>query len=217
MIQLAKWGIRADPQDIVHYRAEFGTHHFIKLKDFLEPELLSLAVEYVERDRWKTIAEKDFYREDIQGGPAYELLHFLSNSPNVLRVAGELTGCGPFTRFWGRIYRAVPGADHMDNWHDDFSPGRRVAISVNLSPGCYSGGILQMRERCSGRIFAEVENHGLGDAVLFRVCPDFTHRVTTVVGQIPRVAFVGWFYVGEESFWAWHHSARADCDRMTRR
>jgi predicted 2-oxoglutarate/Fe(II)-dependent dioxygenase YbiX len=69
---------------------------------------------------------------------------------------------------------------------------RRVAMSVNLEPAPYEGGVLQIRRRENEAIIAEVENVGAGDAILFRIDAALQHRVTAVTSGV-KTAFAGWF------------------------
>jgi hypothetical protein len=39
-----------------------------------------------------------------------------------------------------------------------------------------------------------IENPHLGDAVVFRIGPEFEHRICPVEGDVFRTAFAGWFY-----------------------
>jgi hypothetical protein len=118
-------------------------------------------------------------------------LSFLLNDPALLALIHELTGCRVGS-FRGVVYRLEPGRSY-DAWHDDVAPHRMLAISINLTRGAYAGGLLQLRERKSGRVLHEVANTGLGDAILFRIAPHLQHRVTEIVGEVPRTAFAGWF------------------------
>ena len=68
-----------------------------------------------------------------------------------------------------------------------------VAMTVNLSTDGYAGGFLEMRERSSKKIFAELANTGPGDAILFELAPELQHRVTPVEGSYPKTALAGWF------------------------
>jgi hypothetical protein len=90
-------------------------------------------------------------------------------------------------------------AGHTDDWHDDTSDGRLLAMSINLSPRGYQGGVFQMRESKSHWTLMEIANTGLGDALLFRVSSDLQHRVTEVQTGEPRTAFAGWFHSTKES------------------
>ena len=87
----------------------------------------------------------------------------------------------------------VPGGGHYDSWHGDEGFDRMVAMSVNLSSKPYEGGVLQIRDNNTAGILHEVANTGFGDAILFRIGPGLTHRVTTVEGSLPKTAFAGWF------------------------
>jgi hypothetical protein len=82
---------------------------------------------------------------------------------------------------------------HADDWHNDAMAGRLIAMSLNLSPRGFNGGVFEMRERKSRRMLAEIANTGLGDAILFRLSRDFEHRVSAVETGEPKTAFAGWF------------------------
>jgi hypothetical protein len=66
-------------------------------------------------------------------------------------------------------------------------------MSVNLTTSRYEGGRLQIRDQGSGEVTAEVGGTELGDAVIFRIAEHLRHRVSPVEGDVPRVAFAGWF------------------------
>ena len=59
----------------------------------------------------------------------------------------------------------LPERHHLASWHDDLTDGRLAAMTVNLSPNGYKGGVLQLRESRSLSIVNEVANTGYGDAV----------------------------------------------------
>ena len=121
------------------------------------------------------------------------LVHFLLNNPALFEILQNITGCGRIGRFYGRVYRMVPVADHYDSWHDDAFDDRMITISINLSREFYRGGVLQIRERKSKRCLYEVANTGFGDAIVFRVDGALQHRVTDVEGNVEKVALSGWF------------------------
>lgn len=193
MIQLRKAGCVADPEDVERLRSQFARTHWVRLPGLLEPHLLSLALSYIEQGQWREGGVSGFYSESVlEIGPAVGLLRFVSNTPRFLEVVGEITGCDSLTWFDGRVYRMKPSV-HTDKWHDDALDGRLIAMSLNLSPRGYEGGLLQMREGKSHRMLAEITNTGLGDALLFRLSNDFQHCVTDVQAGEPKTAFAGWF------------------------
>src|SRR5207237_8656272 len=99
-------------------------------------------------------------------------------------------------------YRMTPNSSHHDAWHTDNTDGRLVAMSLNLSPQVYEGGVFQMRERESEQFLVEFANCGLGDAILFPISENLVHRVTEVQGNEPKTAFSGWFNATAPSFQA---------------
>lgn len=129
-------------------------------------------------------------------GLATGVLELLANDPELFAAVRALTGCGPIGCFHGRVYRMVPGSGHYDTWHSDEGLDRMITMSINLSPEPYKGGTLQMREKRSTSLLHEIANTGLGDAIVFRIAPTLTHRVTNVEGRLPKTAYAGWFRSG---------------------
>ena len=89
----------------------------------------------------------------------------------------------------------LPSSAHYDSWHDDINAdeGRILGMSVNLSPVRFAGGAFELRGRESKNMVYRHENTGPGDALIFRLSPRLQHRVTDVVGDVPKTAFAGWF------------------------
>jgi hypothetical protein len=129
------------------------------------------------------------------GAAVSELLVLLCNDPVVLRAVEDISGCAPLTRFNGSIYRMVPEMRHQQGWHDDLIDGRRVTLSVNVSTSSYAGGVLEIRDRSTRRMSAQICNRVRGDAVLFGLDPSLEHRVTAVTRGV-KTAFAGWFRHG---------------------
>jgi hypothetical protein len=87
----------------------------------------------------------------------------------------------------------VPGTGAHLSWHDDKADDRLVGISINLSREAYRGGRFQLRDRRSQRTLTDIDNTGLGDAVLFRIAATLEHRLTELAGTAARTAAAGWF------------------------
>jgi hypothetical protein len=121
------------------------------------------------------------------------ILALLVQDPALLAFVQRLTGCDAIGSFIGRVYRMDAGAGHHDVWHGDDDDNRMVGLSVNLSPGVYEGGVLELRERGSLRVIHRVANTGPGDAILFRIDHALEHRVTDVAGPQSKIAYAGWF------------------------
>lgn len=199
MIQLRKAGLVADREDVERLRSQFEKTHFFTLQGLLDPQLLSLVLSYIEQGQWRenVVSGSYSYSETVldEAGAAINLLQFVINAPRFLEAISEITGCGSMTWFDGRIYRM--GDSHTDEWHNDAVEDRLVAMSLNLSPRGFEGGLFEMRERKSGRMLVEIANTGLGDAILFRISKDLEHRVTDVQPGEPKTAFAGWFSAGQ--------------------
>jgi hypothetical protein len=180
-------------------RQAFERQHWIRLPAFLDAALLrrvdrALANTQFTEVRHDTVAAGSSDLRAI-GAAVSELLVLLCNDPIVLRAVEDISGYAPLTRFNGSIYRMVPEMRHRQGWHDDLIDGRRVTLSVNVSTSSYAGGVLEIRDRTTGRMSAQICNGVRGDAVLFGLDPSLEHRVTAVTSGV-KTAFAGWFRHG---------------------
>ncbi len=180
--------------ELARLRAGYLRRHCLRLPGFFAPPLLAFLrreireKDFRERPRGKTGLESYLASQRVLG-----LLDFLVNDPALFRVVEGVLGCPRVRIFRSKIYRMVPGHPHHKDWHQDTRPWHQVAMSVNLSPGRFGGGVLQIRDRRSGRMLYEGANTGPGDAVLFPVAPHLEHQVTDVAGRGIRMAYAGWF------------------------
>jgi predicted 2-oxoglutarate/Fe(II)-dependent dioxygenase YbiX len=198
VIQLTRQGLEADPADLLRRHDEFARQHWVRLPALLHPDVLRPVLDDLDRGDWAEVSEEFYTEAQPPDGPAVHLLRFLTNSPRFLEAAHAITGCGPFTWFDGRVYRMAAAGSHHDDWHSDFTGGRRVAMSLNLSRGGYDGGDLHIRAAGTQGAGTLVANRTLGDAVLFRLSEDWVHRVAPVTSG-SRTAFAGWFNEREPS------------------
>ena len=207
MIQLQKSKVVADPEDVERWKIEFREMHCVVLPNLLEPRLLDVLFERMERGQWRDSVNEGVGHEVIlNDAPAGGLLHFGVNAPIFLNTVQEITGCRPLTRFWGRVYRFIPNSGHHAVWHGDTENGL-IGMSLNLSRRGYEGGLFQLRERQTERMLAEIANTGWGDAMLFRISKQLQHRVTEVTGEEPKTAFAGWFMSGYPNPFVGHTEA----------
>jgi hypothetical protein len=114
------------------------------------------------------------------------------HDPALFAVIRAITGCAAIGGFDGRIYRMDAGA-HADAWHDDANDRYLVALSLNLTATAFAGGALRLRDRATRTVRADVANTGQGDAIVFRLDPALEHMVSPVTGEVPKVAWAGWF------------------------
>ncbi len=196
MIQLTRTGtvFSGSPDDLERLCRQFDRQHWIRLPQLLEPGLLQLILHRLEGADFSPLVHAGIgtelcMRDQITHG----LLNFLANDPKLYGIVQHISGCSLIGSFHGRVYRMVPGGGHCDSWHDDMVDYRLVSLSLNLSSEVYAGGVLQIRDRKLGQIVVGVANTGLGDAILFRLSQHLEHRVTEVVGAVPKTAFAGWF------------------------
>jgi len=177
-------------------RATYEERACVTLPRFLDAPLLARLQARIARADWRVLVhdvgelstELLLLDDQVPG-----TLALLVQDPALLAFVQRLTGCDPIGSFIGRVYRMDAGAGHHDVWHGDDDDNRMVGLSVNLSPGVYEGGVLELRERGSLRLLHRVANTGPGDAILFRIDHALEHRVTDVTGSASKIACAGWF------------------------
>ena len=180
-------------------RARFASQQWLRLPGLFDDTLLQRfdaavsSVQFAETAHASLAASSRDLR--VTGAVASELLVLLCNDPVVLRAIEDITGCEPLTRFNGSIYRMLAESGHQQTWHDDLIDGRRVTLSVNVGAARHEGGVLEIRERETGRRIARVPNPSRGEGVLFKLDPSLEHRVTPVTSGV-KTAFAGWFRRG---------------------
>jgi hypothetical protein len=126
------------------------------------------------------------------------LLELVFNDAAVFDLVERVTGCEAIARFGGFIYRLTARHGQEHHWHNDLVESRLVAMSLNLGPGTYDGGLLELRDRASKAVFDRVPNTGIGDALLFRLHETLQHRACPVTAGV-KTAFAGWYF-GEDSY-----------------
>lgn len=196
VIQLGRFGATIETQGlgVDRLRSLFRRDHFVRLPQLLEPKLLGSLLATLDGATFEDldhdgVGTEQWMPEDVLPGA----LSFLMNDSRLIELVEGVAECGHVGSFSGRVYRLLSGGRYSDSWHTDLGDDRLVALSLNLSRDSYAGGVLQIRDRATRSLLAEVENQGLGDAVLFRIREDLEHRVTDVHGPHGRTAFAGWF------------------------
>src|SRR5262249_32024342 len=202
MIQLPRTGLVASSDAGVRACAgTFARVHCITLTQFVEPRLLRWMSAAVDRATFVPRVHADvdppatdlwLSDHDIRG-----TMLLLFNDRALFDFIQRVSGCPPIGSFVGSTYRMTAELGHTDSWHDDVYDGRQVALSLNLSPDGYRGGLLQIREKATGAVVHEVANTGFGDAIAFRLAAPIEHRVTNVEPGPSKTAFAGWFRTGE--------------------
>ena len=196
MLWLARNGLKftGSQNELAALHAEFDRQHLIHLPGFLEPALLKLIQDALTRTAFQPRNQVTGTELRTVDTTSYYALELLMNSPAVLTLFRQVTGCGNITCFNGRIYRRLPSPEYDQRWHTDVEEGGRlVAVSINLSDDIYSGGVLQIRSATSKQILCEAPNTGFGDALIFKLDPNLEHRITPVEGDLPKTAMAGWF------------------------
>ncbi len=173
-------------------REHFEQHNYLRMPGFIEPGFFRVVQRYL---RGATFEERDWnsgHDLTLINNPLSDVFHVLLNDPKLFRLLARVTGSGAIGCFKGRLYRMVARKGLMFDWHPDIKNNRKLAISINLSDAPYRGGTLQIRER-SADVREVVPNLGFGDAIVFRVAERLEHRLTPVIGKIPKTAVAGFF------------------------
>lgn len=168
--------------------------HCVRLPQFLEPQLLSPIQRHISHASFYKKRDKGIALEAcMKDNSILRSLIFLMNDFRLFRCIQTITDCPTIQCFSGRVYAFVPGQGHYDSWHNDLNGRRLIGVSINLSPTIFQGGVFQIRDKNSKKIYYEAANTGPGDALLFRISPHLQHQVTTVHATAIRYAFAGWF------------------------
>lgn len=178
-------------------RRHFDEHHAVHLPRFLHPDLLAFIQRSLRTASFNDRVDEGIAREQCMADNAtLAMLWLFMNEAPLFDVVQRVTGCAPIEYFNGRVYLLRPDADHYDRWHSDMSDGRRIGMSINLTEGEFQGGAFELRRVTADAAEWSIANTGPGDAILFRIDDNLRHRVTAVVGTVPRVAYAGWFQGG---------------------
>lgn len=197
--QLAKGGVSVGAsRELEEARDRFARDRCVLLRQFVAPGLLAWLQAQVTNAPFQTLVhhlmEGDDVTELVAASDALDSrLLFLFNDRRLFDAIEFITGCDPIGCFLGRVYKMVPGMGHRDDWHHDVDGSRMAALSVNLTEQRYEGGVLQIMDWEEQRLLHEVANTGPGDAILFHLSMQLRHKLTEVVGSVPKVAYAGWF------------------------
>jgi len=201
MIQITASGkLIVEQEDLPGLRDKFTEQQLLRLPQLIEPAILKRVLEQIDKSEFFSVKytnDVGVLGEETRVSPdslAIRMMSMLLNNPSLFQVIQQITNCPQIRSYLGRIRRELPNTGQHLSWHNDPDPKRLIAISINLSTEPYSGGLFQMREKASKRILAEIANTGLGDAVIFQVCPDYEHRTNPVEGSVARTTCAGWFY-----------------------
>lgn len=200
MLQLDRRGLARDlgAPERAALRAHFDEHLWARLPGILQPDLLAEVQRRLARATFVEHAHERVHPPSVDlvlpAGDVQGLLEMAVNDPSMYAAVEDITGCDRIGHFTGFVYRMVPELGRH-NWHNDLILGRMIAMSVNLGPDAYRGGILELRRHGSNEVIAAVENTGAGDGVIFALDPLLEHRVGAVTAGV-KTAFVGWFCRG---------------------
>jgi len=200
MLQITRSGVvfSGAESDLERARADFEQQDWFRLPAILDREMWETTQEQLGASNFEE-KTASLYRElNVSNSALPFALLLLLNNAQLFKIIEQITGCGHVGCFRGRIYRNLPGANHHVAWHTDLNETRLVALTINLNPEPYQGGVLTIREAKTGRILCELTNSGFGDAILFRIDERLEHRVSDVEGRVAKTALAGWFESGPD-------------------
>ena len=179
----------ATAADLDEARRAYARDHHLHLEGFLHPELLATVRARIEEASFHAL-EACGTELRLDNGRAFDLMEFLLNDRALHAAIEAVTGCGPIGCYQGRIYRM--GAEHVAHWHNDVVDTRLVALTINVSAAPYEGGGVAVKEVHTGRVL-DIPAPAIGDALVFRIGEDLTHKNTDIVGPLTKTAVAGWF------------------------
>jgi hypothetical protein len=177
-------------------RQRFEQKHVLILPDLLDADFIFLLKPLLAGASFVTQPVPQFGERSVEAPPSIigKAITAAFKRPHVMRFLEDLTRCGPLTGVQGEFASYSPGRAHELSWHDDRNePGRRLAITVNLSDRHYDGGTFELRKKNSDQIPFRFTHRMVGTALVFRVGHDLEHRVEPVTAGGPRHVYAGWF------------------------
>lgn len=202
MLQLSLNGLREGSQiEQEEIQSEFSLRHCVFLKGFLSATLLERIKGLIKNQDYHTRVDHDtegkvFARELTldDSDPLANLMFLLLNQKALFDLIDKVAEVEkPMRYFRSRVYEYHPNPDHYDSWHDDDEKGQTVGLSVNLSPDPLEGGEFEIRNASTLEVYKKVSGSGFGDAHIFRIGPEYQHRVLPVRGSSVRRSCAGWF------------------------
>lgn len=134
------------------------------------------------------------HREMETPGLGASALTLALRRPPFLRWIEALTQCGPIRTVKGRIAQTRAGTPQALGWHDDLNDGRRrLAITIDLSPARYEGGLFELCHKSTREVIFRHQHSRPGTALIFRIAPHLVHRLQVVTAGGPRRVYTGWF------------------------
>lgn len=196
--QVTRLGVRVGSRDDLDAaRACLQRDCCVHLPGFIEADLLRWLQARLATAEFRTLVhammDPPAIELEMQSDDVLSRLHFLVNDERLFDAVAHIGGCGAIGCFLGRVYKMVPGQGHRDAWHHDVDGSRLMTLSINLGDRPYEGGVLQIMDWERQQIVHEVANTGPGDAILFPLSMRWRHQVTDVIGDVPKIAFAGWF------------------------
>ena len=174
-------------------RDHFREHDWAKLPGFIAPRLLAKLQSELRGAPFVTKNHPGIGKDLVAWGVSSDKLMFFMNDPRLLAWMHDVTGCGPFGNYLGRIYRMDAGTGHHDSWHSDLIDTRKVALTANLSEEIYEGGTLLLRKKGRPETEIAIPNTGPGDAAIFRLEEGLEHWISDLLPGPPKTAWAGWF------------------------
>ncbi|MDH3600111.1 MAG: 2OG-Fe(II) oxygenase [Candidatus Tectomicrobia bacterium] len=198
MLSLLSSGkVQSDDTTIAKMREAFATQHCVVLRHFLDAGFVKTLRQRLDIASFQPGGVRENLEREVEfllpnEDPIVMRLILSLNRPALFDMIRQITDCPPIGGFWGRLYRRYE--EHYYPWHNDSDGNRLVGFTINLSTETYQGGGFEMREMPSKRICYEVSDTTFGDAHLFRIEPEYEHRVAPVEGGKPRTVYAGWFH-----------------------
>ncbi|WP_372790311.1 2OG-Fe(II) oxygenase [Paraconexibacter sp.] len=186
-----------------HVERDFARHHIVRLPGLLRGDLLGRVLDGIGAATFREhlIAATNRREQIMEQDATSALLLLLTSDPALSELVGALTATERPAAMVGRVYRMVPGAGHVGDWHTDVIDGRVAALSINLSPEPFEGGETTVRDSATKEPLGTGGAAHLvpGDAVLLRIRPGIEHRVSEVTGHAAKTSYVCFFRDGAPS------------------
>jgi hypothetical protein len=161
-----------------------------KMIKTIESKILSNYTSHLK----ESVDDSSRYLEERIVSPNIHLILHILSDVNLYQFLSDRTGITGLNLCSPRIFKFIPGENHHFDWHNDYTENKALGFSINLTREKFEGGVFSIRYQAKPEINFSIQNHGLGDAIFFKIAKDIDHSVTKITGNVERITCAGWFH-----------------------
>lgn len=176
-------------------RAQFAADRALSVPNALSQDFLRTLLDIVDKGSFPRELVDKLGHRGVETPPlAGRLLSLALRRSSFLEWIRKVTDLPDITGVAGSIAETGANPGEALDWHDDLNHvERRLALTLDLSPAAYHGGIFEMRHKGDDLPFLTHAHAAPGSLIIFAISPVLEHRLTPVTDGGPRRVFAGWF------------------------